>query len=68
MNVKYFKIRYRFCEILEADLGFTRLLIQILWEDIEAKVRKSLRNWSDHAGSHANRVLRFFLPFLGLPT
>ena len=66
MNVKYFKIRNGFREILEVDSGFTRLKIQILWEDIDAKVRESLRNWSGHVESHARRVLRFFLPFLGL--
>ena len=68
VNVKYFKIRSGFREILEIDLGFTWLNIQILWEDIDAKVRESLRNWSGHAGSHARRVLRFFLPFLELLT
>ena len=51
MIVKCFKIRYNFRKILETELDFTRLKILILWEDIDAKVRESLRNRSGHAGS-----------------
>ena len=51
MIVKYFKIRYNFRKILEIELDFTRLKILILWEDIDANMRESLRNRSGHAGS-----------------
>ena len=51
VNFNIIKIRYDFREILEIELDFTRLKILILWEDIDANVRESLRNRSGHAGS-----------------
>ena len=51
VNFNILKIRYNFRKILEIELDFTRLKILILWEDIDANVRESLRNRSGHAGS-----------------